>query len=136
MQAETPRKEPTDPKVQEKALTEQQAVPEPEPVVVTPVVAPQPSLSEHEQWMQAAGIQESDWSAVDYVISHESSWQPTIYNKEGCVGLGQRCPASTLLNECPDLDPVCQLRHFTKYAVARYGGWQGAYATWASQRWW
>lgn len=96
---------------------------------------PQP-LTDKEQWMQAAGIDQSEWYAVDYIISHESSWRPNIYNKEGCVGLAQRCPASVLLAECPDLDPVCQLRHFTRYAVGRYGSWVGAYNTWLAQSWW
>lgn len=141
VQAETPRKESTLGNKQEKTPTEQQAVPEPETVVATPEPvkvqepAPQP-LTDHEQLMQAAGIQQSDWYAVEYIINHESSWRPTIYNNEGCVGLGQRCPASTLLNDCPDLDAVCQLRHFSNYAVSRYGGWQQAYNVWASQSWW
>lgn len=105
--------------------------------VPEPVQAPEPvPLTEHQQLMQEAGIAESDWSAVDYIAEHESSWRPTIYNSEGCVGLMQRCPASVLLNDCPDLNPVCQLRHFTKYAVSRYGGWQGAYSTWLAQHWW
>lgn len=104
--------------------------------VQQPAPAPQPVLNEHQQWMRDAGIAEADWEAVDYIISHESSWRPAVYNSEGCVGLGQRCPASTLLNVCPDLNPVCQLRHFTTYAVSRYGGWQNAASVWQSQRWW
>jgi len=134
VQAEVPRKEPTAIR-QEKAPTEQQAVVEPEAVRVEAPV-PQTPLTDHEQWMQAAGISPADWIAVDYIISHESGWRPTVANSEGCVGLGQRCPASLLLADCPDLDPVCQLKAFSKYAVNRYGSWQGAYSAWASQRWW
>lgn len=117
------------PKEDKPVATAPEPVKEPEPT-------PQPSLTEHQQWMQQAGIAESDWNAVDYIAEHESSWRPTIYNKEGCVGLMQRCPASTLLSVCPDLNPVCQLRHFTEYAVSRYGGWQGAYSYWTQNRWW
>lgn len=95
-----------------------------------------PPLSEHEQWMQAANIDQSDWSSVDFIVSHESSWNPTALNSEGCVGLGQRCPASTLYTQCPDLDPVCQLRQFTNYAVTRYGDWANAASIWSVQRWW
>lgn len=99
-------------------------------------ISPQPPLTDHELLMQAAGIQQSDWSAADYIITHESSWRPDALNSEGCVGLGQRCPASLLYAECPDLEPVCQLRFFSKYAVSRYGGWQSAYNAWTGQHWW
>lgn len=110
----------------------------PEPVKA-PVPEPQTPpkvLTDHEKYMQAAGIKESDWNAVEYIIQHESSWRPTIRNNEGCVGLGQRCPASVLLKDCPDLDPVCQLIHFSKYAESRYGGWQSAYNAWVEKHWW
>lgn len=109
------------------------AVPEP---TLAPEPAPQPPVTDHQALMQAAGIAPADWGAVEYVIDHESSWRPDVYNSEGCVGLGQRCPASVLLSDCPDLDPVCQLRHFSSYAAGRYGGWQGAYSFWLANRWW
>jgi len=107
----------------------------PQETVKPPEPAPQP-LTDHEQLMQAAGIQPSDWPAVEFIVSNESSWRPNVRNSEGCVGLGQRCPASVLYAACPDLDPVCQLRHFSNYAPTRYGGWQSAYNAWVSQRWW
>lgn len=118
-----------------------QPIQEAKPEVVAPVAkapeSPKPKvLTNHEELMQAAGIKESDWSAVEYIINHESSWRPTIRNNEGCIGLGQRCPASVLLSECPDLDAVCQLRHFTDYAVKRYGSWQQAYQVWLKKHWW
>jgi hypothetical protein len=97
---------------------------------------PQPPLTDHEKLMQQAGIAKEDWSAVEYIVEHESSWRPNVRNSEGCIGLGQRCPASTLLNDCPDLNAVCQLRHFTTYAVSRYGGWQQAEIVWQSKNWW
>lgn len=109
------------------------AVPEPLPA---PEPAPQPPVTDHQVLMQAAGIQQADWEAVEYIVQHESSWQPAVYNSEGCVGLAQRCPASVLLSDCPTLDPVCQLRHFSSYASGRYGGWQGAYEAWTVKHWW
>ena len=124
------------PSVTQEALPKEEVKEEPAPVVAEPIPATPEPLTDHQQLMQAAGIAQADWNAVDYIIEHESSWRPTIYNKEGCVGLGQRCPASTLLNECPDLDAVCQLRHFTTYAVSRYGGWQQAYNVWTTKHWW
>ena len=87
--------------------------------------------------MAAAGIRESDYYAVDYIISHESHWRPGALNASGCAGLGQACPVSKLQNSCPDWsnDAVCQLRFFSGYA-GRYGGWQGAYAFWTQAHWW
>lgn len=118
-----------------KPLQEEKKVEEVKPEPPPPVIE-KPPLTDKEQWMQAAGIDQSEWYAVDYIISHESAWRPAVYNQEGCVGLAQRCPASTLLADCPNLDPVCQLQHFTKYAVGRYGSWTGAYNTWLAQSWW
>jgi len=109
------------------------AAPEPIPA---PEPAPQPPITDHQSLMQAAGIPASEWDAVEYIVGHESSWQPDALNSEGCLGLGQRCPASVLQSDCPDLNAVCQLKHFTTYANSRYGGWWGAYSTWISQKWW
>ena len=60
----------------------------------------------------------------------------TITNAEGCVGIGQACPASKLLAVCPNLDYDCQNAFFTRYAISRYGSWQGAYEFWIAHRWW
>lgn len=79
------------------------------------------------------------WYAVDYVLSHESTWRPDAVNPTGCIGLGQSCPGGSGLSaECPDwkTNVSCQVRHFTKYAQNRYGGWTGAYNFWQSNRWW
>lgn len=78
------------------------------------------------------------WNALDYIFSKESSWNPTISNGRGCIGLGQSCPGgSGLARECPNwrTDVECQVRHFTGYAN-RYGGWAGAYAAWLTKKWW
>jgi hypothetical protein len=89
-------------------------------------------------WMLAAGINQSDYYYVDYVISHESHWRVNDMSGSGCAGLGQACPGSKLAAACPgwQSDPVCQLRFFSSYANHRYGGWYGAYNTWARQGWW
>ena len=89
------------------------------------------------EWMRAAGISESDFAAVDFVIGHESGWRPGASNASGCAGLGQACPGSKLANACPNwqVDPVCQLKFFSGYA-GRYGGWQGAYQAWIVKGWW
>lgn len=89
------------------------------------------------EWMRAAGISESDFAAVDFVIGHESGWRPGATNASGCAGLGQACPGSKLANACPNwqVDPVCQLKFFSGYS-GRYGGWQGAYQAWIVKGWW
>lgn len=128
-------------KVKEKAKPKKQK-PTPKPKVVERPPAPsatvEPSGTKQE-WMAQAGIPSSDWPAVDFIIHKESTWQPTATNHIGCVGLGQSCPGgSGLVAECPNWqsDPVCQLRHFSKYAKQRYGGWWSAHAAWTQQNWW
>lgn len=88
--------------------------------------------------MAAAGIPASQYGYVNYIISRESNWRPNARNAGGCLGLGQRCPGSILISACPnwDVDPVCQLRHFTSYANNRFGGWDGAYTYWQSHGYW
>ncbi len=103
----------------------------------TPRNKPKPTpANNREQLLKAAGVSSQDWAAADFIISHESSWRPTVLNQEGCIGLGQRCPASVLLTDCPDLSEVCQIKHFSRYAVARYGSWWGAYSFWQKNSWW
>jgi uncharacterized protein YabE (DUF348 family) len=92
------------------------------------------------EWLAAAGINPSDYYAVDYIMNRESHWNPAAVNAGGCIGLGQRCPSgggNALISACPNWqnDPACQLRHFSAYA-SRYGGWQGAYNAWQVQGWW
>jgi uncharacterized protein YabE (DUF348 family) len=88
-------------------------------------------------WMAAAGISSSDYGYVNFVISHESGWNPASLNGSGCAGLGQACPGSKLAAACPGWqnNPVCQLHYFTGYA-GRYGGWGGAYNFWVSHHYW
>lgn len=87
--------------------------------------------------MAAAGISGGDYGYVNYVISHESNWNPAAYNGGGCAGLGQACPGGKLAYACPGWqnNPVCQLRYFTNYA-SKYGGWGGAYSYWVSHGYW
>lgn len=93
--------------------------------------------------MAAAGIPSSDYGYVNYIISRESNWRLDARNSGGCLGLGQRCPGSTLVNSCPNWqsDGVCQLKHFTAYANSRtfgpYGnGWGAAYQYWLARGSW
>lgn len=111
----------------------------PKPVVTTPKAptTTQPinlPAGSHTGWMAQAGIPEGDWGYVDYIISHESGWNPANVSPSNCIGLGQNCPWNGvyfLPLACPNWqsDPVCQLRRFTEYA-SKYGGWAGSYYHW------
>ncbi|MDN3494512.1 transglycosylase SLT domain-containing protein [Planococcus sp. APC 4015] len=86
------------------------------------------------EWMSAAGIPESDWGYVDYIISKESGWNPNATNRSsGACGLVQVYPCSKLPNA---YDPVVNLTWANGYANGRYGSWAGAYAFWTSNHWW
>lgn len=89
-------------------------------------------------WMQAAGIDPSQYQYVDYIIGRESGWNPAAVSANRCIGLGQRCNPTILTSACPawQSDPVCQLNHFSGYANGRYGSWQGAYQFWVVNHWW
>jgi len=92
-----------------------------------------------QEWMSAAGIPESDWWAVDYIVYKESTWNPNAVNRSsGATGLCQSLPASKMASAGSDYltNPVTQLKWCNGYAVSRYGGWSGAYNFWASNQWW
>ena len=77
------------------------------------------------EWMAAAGIPESDWGYVDYIVSHESTWNPNAINPAGgYCGLVQIAPLHGVAN-CTD--PVVNLTWGNNYAMGRYGSWQAAY---------
>lgn len=104
---------------------------------VTQIVVVGTSLSGIKGDMALAGISPGEYNSADFVISHESGWNPGSLNGSGCAGLGQACPGSKLAAACPNWqgDPVCQLRFFTGYA-SRYGGWNGAAAYWRGHGYW
>jgi TolA-binding protein len=77
-----------------------------------------------------------DNTYANYIYMHESTCNLTVTNAEGCIGIGQACPAEKLTAVCPNLDYACENQFFTDYAISRYGSWEGAYNTWLSQHWW
>ena len=94
----------------------------------------------HTDWMAAAGIAESDYGYVDFIVSHESGWAATKsnYAGSGAYGLCQALPASKMSSAGSDYmtNPITQLRWCNGYAVGRYGSWAGAYDFWISHKWW
>ena len=97
----------------------------PTPVIKTPYIAPSEST-----------VDIDDNSSKLFIYNHESGNDPTRYNSSGCLGLGQACPASKLLNVCPNMDYACEDAWFSNYAIRRYGSWQGAYSFWIAHKWW
>ena len=102
--------------------------------------------------MAAAGIGESDYRYVDYIVSKESGWCHTKWQGEygGCkafhgtptssstgYGLCQSTPGWKMASAGSDwaTNPVTQLKWCTNYA-SRYGGWAGAYNVWTTKHWW
>lgn len=86
------------------------------------------------EWMAAAGIPQSDWGYVDYIVGRESGWNPNATNRSsGACGLVQVYPCSKLPNA---YDPVVNLTWANGYATGRYGSWAGAYNFWINNHWW
>ena len=92
-------------------------------------------------WLQEAGIAESDYIYVDYIIGHEGGWGGTTkWNRagSGAYGICQALPASKMASAGADYmtNPVTQLKWCSGYAVGRYGSWYGAYTAWIAKGWW
>lgn len=100
-----------------------------------PVPALQINLNDHQQLMSLAGISQNDWPAADYIVAHESSWNPDATEPTtGAHGLPQALPYSK--TGCDWSDALCQLKWANSYAVARYGGWWSAYDYWVAHGNW
>lgn len=115
----------------------------PEPQQERPVEQPKPVVqalpTSKTELMAAAGIPESEYSHVDYIVSKESSWNHLAVNKSsGATGLCQSLPASKMATEGSDYltNPITQLKWCHKYAHQRYGSWYSAFAFWRSNNWW
>lgn len=124
----------------------------PEPVVNTPTVS---VSGTKESWMTAAGIPQSQWWAVDSIVSRESGWNPCAYNpgKSNCnlsaaqvnatkpvginvaCGLGQQLPCGKWDAYGHWTDPVAALKAQYDYVNARYGGYAGAVSFWNVNHW-
>jgi hypothetical protein len=128
----TPTPEPT---------PEPTVIPTPVPTIVpttAPVVVPV-AIGSHSDWMAAAGIPESDWQYVDFIVKAESGWRVTVSNpSSGSYGLCQSLPANKMASAGSDFmsNPVTQLKWCNSYAHERYSGWYQAFLAWQRQKWW
>ena len=96
-----------------------------------------PTGGSKEQWMTAAGIPQSEWWAVDYIVSRESGWNPCAYYPGGnncnvtpvnACGLVQQNPCHKIPGDWRD--PVAALVWQKNYVVDRYGGYAQAVSYW------
>lgn len=98
---------------------------------------PKPTGS-HENWMRLAGFKPSEYSAINYIVNHESSWNPSATNpSSGAYGLPQSLPGNKMASAGSDwrTNPITQLRWMRDYVNGRYGGANGALAFWKRNHW-
>ena len=106
-----------------------------------PTLAPSTPRGEMQQWAHdyliSNGYTETDWSAANYIISHESGWNPNARNpSSGAGGLPQSLPMSKMSSAGADwaTNYQTQFKWFVGYC-SRYGSIQGAYQFWLSHHW-
>lgn len=110
-------------------------------------VQPEPTRSvsgNKESWLRASGIPESEWWAVDYIVSRESGWDPCAYNpgRSDCganpvsaCGLAQSLPCGKQSKYGHWTDPVANLKWQHEYVKNRYNGYAEAVAFWRANDW-
>lgn len=105
---------------------------------VTQIVAKGVNLGGIKGDMALAGIAPGDYNYVDYIVSHESNWNPQARNASGAYGLCQALPGSKMASAGSDWasNPVTQLRWCDGYAKGHYGSWHAAYNFWVSHHYW
>lgn len=87
-----------------------------------------------EQWMRAAGIPESEWQYVNYIVGRESGWNPRALNpNSGACGLAQALPCSKVPGDWSN--PVDSLKWQYGYVKGRYGSYAAAYSFWQANHW-
>lgn len=108
--------------------------------VETPVVVAERPVEKQEipltktEMMRQAGIPESDYSYVDYIVSKESSWNPEAYNaSSGSCSLVQALPCSKIPGDWKN--PVNALKWQYSYVLSRYGSYAKAHAFWVANNW-
>lgn len=100
-----------------------------------PTLPPYTGGGSKDEWLRAAGIAESDWVYVDYIVNRESGWNPNAVNSSsGASGLVQALPCGKVPGSC--FDPVDNLKWADGYAKGRYGSWAQAYDFWVTNHWW
>lgn len=95
---------------------------------------PSELLGTHIDWTRAAGIADSNFTYVDYIVRNESGWNPNSVNQSsGACSLAQALPCSKISGDWTN--PVNALQWMNSYVLGRYGSWYGAYLFWQSHNW-
>lgn len=111
------------------------ALPQPKPVANSaPTATTTRTTSARKVTPAATSYPISANAAKAFIYAHESGNNPNATNPNGCYGLGQDCNGR--LRTLCGADYACQDAFFDRYAVARYGSWEGAYAFWLAHHWW
>lgn len=93
------------------------------------------ATGDHKHWVQQAGIPMKYWDDVNYIVSHESGWNPHATNpSSGAYGLPQSLPAGKMAAAGKDWrdNPITQLKWMYSYVNSAYGGFPQAHAFWIS----
>ena len=91
------------------------------------------ATGDHKHWVQQAGIPMKYWDDVNYIVSHESGWNPHATNaSSGAYGLPQSLPAGKMAAAGKDWrdNPITQLKWMYSYVNSTYGGFPQAHAFW------
>ncbi|WP_297953125.1 phage tail tape measure protein [uncultured Lactobacillus sp.] len=93
------------------------------------------ATGDHAHWMKQAHIPEKDWAGINYIVSHESSWNPRITNpSSGTYGLGQMQGYNLHYYTAhgSKSNPIAQLMGIIDYIHDRYGTVAKAVSFWQS----
>ena len=91
------------------------------------------ATGDHAHWMKQAHIPEKDWSGINYIVSHESGWNPRAVNpSSGTYGLGQMQSYNLhyYTSHGSKNNPIAQLMGIMDYIHDRYGTVAKAVAFW------
>lgn len=91
------------------------------------------ATGDHKNWVKQAGIPMKYWDDVNYIVSHESGWNPHATNpSSGAYGLPQSLPAGKMAAAGKDWrdNPITQLKWMYSYVNSAYGGFPQAHAFW------
>ncbi|KAB7787382.1 G5 domain-containing protein [Bifidobacterium cebidarum] len=83
-------------------------------------------------YLLSNGYSESDFTAANFIINHESGWSPTAANPSGAYGLPQALPGSKMASAGADwaTNYQTQFKWFISYCNSRYGSIAAAYSHW------
>ena len=99
--------------------------------------SPKPT-GDHKHWMKQAGIPESWFSLVNWIVNRESGWNPRATNpSSGAYGLPQSLPGNKMASAGKDwrTNPITQLKWMYSYIKGRYGNAANAQRFWQTHNW-